>query len=122
MLRCIKYLAVLHFVNVAFSITIHDITTCASCGVLCWCQECLMFCCYIPHDSSKTCWEVSRIWQVLHFAGDFAFRITIHYHNMCQLWSIIQYAVVKIKRNTCILSCDSLMFSELSSVIYDCFG
>ena len=36
---------------------------------------------------------------VLHFVGDVAFRITIYYHNMCQLWSIIQYAVVKSKRN-----------------------
>ena len=48
-----------------------------------------------PHDSNKMCWV---------------------------LWSIIQYAVVKSRRNTCILSCDSLMVSEISSLIYDCFS
>ena len=57
--RCVQMYPVFGcatFVDVAFSITIHHNNMWQLWSIIiCWCQEYLMLCCYIPHDSSKTC-------------------------------------------------------------------
>ena len=53
---------------------------------------------------------------------DVAFKITVHSITCASCELEHQCAVVKSKRNTCILSCDSLMVAEISSVMYNCYS